>query len=468
MCSPKVFRPGTLDGTRQAHYAICTWHLCSTSPGGETTMSTLADLVQSSKPTGHRLIELFCRPSNNLGAITLTTSIDVGTFLNQSKVGNDAALGHVTQRPLNEKHAAGMAAFNLSALINYTVKDYEAKYGTIPNEVIELFDHVSRKSYYSWAPLVCSVRFHITEVLADRMATGEYSVKLRPDQLLWVVDGQHRRVGLEFTRKWLEEISTTRKYPRVKDAFPPGMRQVGDEALAFWRMADEKFQSEFSITTEIHFGMTIDQERQLFYFLNDLGRAVPAAISQAFDQDNPINLFTQSVVGELFPVDSVEMIKPQVNWEDEKWIRLDSLNGINARLLLNHGSIDGAKASVVNPRLGEAREFWEVVTKIPGVFDRKSSLAAQPAMLKAIAKCYYDLKWARGSGRKALPADISTKFLSALPMVDFGHKNLMWQTAGGNKNIGSLHADGTFRFSPSHNEIVPVLAAALRQKTNTL
>ena len=162
------------------------------------------------------------------------------------------------------------------------------------------------------------------------------------------------------------------------------------------------------------------------------------------------------------------MIKPQVNWEDEKWIRLDSLNGINARLLLNHGSIDGAKASVVNPRLGEAREFWEVVTKIPGVFDRKSSLAAQPAMLKAIAKCYYDLKWARGSGRKALPADISTKFLSALPMVDFGHKNLMWQTAGGNKNIGSLHADGTFRFSPSHNEIVPVLAAALRQKTNTL
>jgi hypothetical protein len=431
-------------------------------------MSTLADLVQSNKPTGHRLIEIFCRPSNNLGSITLTTSIDVGTFLNQSKVGNDAALGHVTQRPLNEKHATGMAAFNLSALINYTVKDYEAKHGPIPTEIVEVFDHVSRKSYYSWAPLVCSVRFPFSEVLATRYATGEYSVKLRPDQLLWVVDGQHRRVGLEFTRKWIEEISTTRKYPRVKDAFPPGLRQVGDEALLFWRMADEKFQSEFSVTTEVHFGMSIDQERQLFYFLNDLGRAVPAAISQAFDQDNPINLFTQTLVADLFPADSVEMVKPQVNWEDEKWIRLDSLNGINARLLLNHGSIDNAKASVVNPRLDEARAFWEVVTKIPGVFDRKTSLAAQPAMLKAIAKCFYDLKWARGSGRKALPADIAEKFLAALPTVDFSHTNPLFQSAGGNKNIGSLHADGTFRFSPSHNEIVPLLAVVLRQLTQTL
>jgi hypothetical protein len=205
----------------------------------------------------------------------------------------------------------------------------------------------------------------------------------------------------------------------------------------------------------------------LFYFLNDLGRAVPAAISQAFDQDNPINLFTRSLVCDLIPQGMISE-SGQVDWNDAEWVRLDSLNAINARLLLNHGSIDNAKGSVVAPRLEDARSFWSAVLALPDVMDRKTSLAAQPAMLKAIAKCYYDLKWARGSGRKALPADTATKFLAALPNVDFSHKNVAWQTAGGNKHIGSVHPDGTFRFSPSHNEIVPILTAVLRRVTNTL
>jgi hypothetical protein len=430
-------------------------------------MTTLADLVTSSKPTGHRLIELFCRPSNNLGSITLTTSIDVGTFLNQSLVGNDAAAGHVTQRPLNMNHATGMAAFNLSALVNYTAKEVEGNDQKVPDEVLEVFAHLSPKSYYAWAPLVCSVRSQFSQVLAEPRPSGEYSVKLRPDQLLWVVDGQHRRKGLELTRDWLVKMTTERKYPRLKDAFPVGLKGVGDEALVFWRKALELFTGDFSVTTEVHFGMSIDQEKQLFYFLNDLGRAVPAAISQAFDQDNPINLFTRSLVCDLIPQGMISE-SGQVDWNDAEWVRLDSLNAINARLLLNHGSIDNAKGSVVAPRLEDARSFWSAVLALPDVMDRKTSLAAQPAMLKAIAKCYYDLKWARGSGRKALPADTATKFLAALPNVDFSHKNVAWQTAGGNKHIGSVHPDGTFRFSPSHNEIVPILTAVLRRITNTL
>lgn len=426
-------------------------------------MSTLADLVN--KPTGHRLIELFCRPSNNLGAITLTTSIDVGTFLNQSLVGNDAAAGHVTQRPLNKPHAIGMAAFNLSALINYTAKDVESKGGTVPDEVLEVFAHLSPKSYYAWAPLVCSVRTDFSQVLASQLPTGEYSVKLRPDQILWVVDGQHRRKGLEYTRDWLVTMTTERKYPRLKDAFPVGMKNVGDDALLFWRKALEKFTAEFSITSEVHFGMTIDQERQLFYFLNDLSRSVPSAIAQAFDKDNAINVFSRTLVTDLIP-DGIVSEKGQVDWDDKEWLRLDSLNTINARLLLNHGNIDNAKASVVAPRLEDATEFWKAVLSIPNVTDRSKSLAAQPAMLKAIAKCYYDLKWARGSGRKALPVDIAEKFLAALPTVSFSHSDLAWR--GTTKATGSLYPDGTFRFAPTHNEIVPILAATLRDATATL
>lgn len=425
-------------------------------------MSTLADLVKDTKPTGHRLIELYCRPSNNLGSITLTSSIDVGTFLNQSLVGNDPAAGHVTQRPLNMGHATGMAAFNLSALVKYTA---EALDSTPPPEVEEVFEHLSPKSYYAWAPLVCSVRTGFSQVLANRLETGEYSIKLRPDQILWVVDGQHRRKGLELTRDWLVKITTERKYPRVKDAFPVGVKAVGDEALVFWRKALELFTSEFSITTEVHFGMTIDQERQLFYFLNDLSRAVPSAVSQAFDQDNPINVFTRTLVNDFLP-EGVVSEKGQVDWDDKEWIRLDSLNTINAKLFLNHGNIDNAKGSVVAPRIEDAKTFWKAVLCIPNILDRSKSVAAQPAMLKAMAKCYYDLKWARGSGRKALPADIAETFLAALIGVDFSHGNLQFR--GTSKATGSLYPDGTFRFAPTHNEIVPILASTLRGLTGTL
>jgi len=428
-------------------------------------MSPLADHLKNNKATGHRLIEIYCRPSNNLGSITLSTSIDVGTFLNQSLVANDAAAGHVTQRPLNKPHAIGMAAFNLSALVAYTAKEWEASDQKVPEEVMEVFAHLSPKSYYAWAPLVCSVRTDFSQVLAERLSTGEYSVKLRPDQIMWVVDGQHRRKGLEFTRDWLVMITTERKYPRLKDAFPVGIKNVGDEALLFWRKALELFTGDFSITTEVHFGMTIDQERQLFYFLNDLSRSVPSAIAQAFDQDNAINLFTRSLVNDLIPAGKVSE-SGQVDWDHAEWIRLDSLNTINARLLLNHGNIDNAKGSVVAPRLDDATAFWAAVLTIPNVMDRSKSLAAQPAMLKALAKCYYDLKWARGSGRKNLPADIAEKFLAALPTVDFSHSNFAWR--GTTKATGSVYPDGTFRFAPTHNEIVPVLASTLRAVTATL
>jgi hypothetical protein len=428
-------------------------------------MTTLADHLKNNKATGHRLVELFCRPSNNLGSITLTTSIDVGTFLSQSLVGNDAAAGHVTQRPLNMVHATGMASFNLSALINYTAKEVEGNDEIVPDEVLEVFAHLSPKSYYAWAPLVCSVRTDFSQVLAERLHTGEYSVKLRPDQILWVVDGQHRRKGLELTRDWLSKITTERKYPRLKDAFPVGLKVVGDEALVFWRKALELFTGDFSITTEVHFGMSIDQERQLFYFLNDLSRSVPSAVSQAFDQDNAINLFTRSIVKDVIPQGLVSDSTKQVNWDDKEWLRLDSVNGINARLLLNRsGYSDAVKGSVVNPRLPDATEFWKAVMSIPNVTSRSLSLAAQPAMLKSMAKCYYDLKWARGSGRKSLPADSAEKFLAALPTLDFGHANQTWRGDTG-KNLGSVYPDGTFRYAPTHNEIVPILAALLRSAT---
>ena len=428
-------------------------------------MSSLADLIKT--PASSRLIELYARPNNNLGYTTVNTTLDVGTFLFQSQVGNKPDEGQVTQRPLSPGHATLMSAFNLSALISYTAFVWEAGGQVIPDEVKSVLEHVSARSIYGYAPLVCSVRCDFSHIKADLLSTGEYCIKLRPDQIMWVVDGQHRRKGLEFTRDWLSKITTEAKYPRVKDAFPVGLTNVGNEAAAFWRLAQEKFLGEFTVSTEVYFGLSLDQERQLFYFLNDLGKEVKSAISQSFDKANPINNFTRSLVADMAWTNIVSD-KGQVNWDDAEWLRYDSLNAINARLFLNASKIDHARSSQVVPRIPAAQAFWKAVAQIPNVTDRRLSLAAQPAMLKALAATYYTLLWSRGKGRKNLPSDTPEKFLAAITSLDFSHTNKVWQTAGGIKNVGSVHSDDTFRFSPTHNEIVPALVVALRRETNTL
>jgi hypothetical protein len=323
-----------------------------------------------------------------------------------------------------------------------------------------------------------------------RLKTDDREIDLKTDTNIWVVDGQHRRYGFQLVSEWLKKIVEDRKFPRIKAAFPTGLGRVPEESVAFWREVKKALWHEFTITVELHFGLTPKQERQLFYFLNDLPRAVPSSISHSFDSGNAINRFTASLLdGGLIPKVAIESAN-QVHWDDAAWLRLDSLNSINARMFLNATSMDNANSTVVNPRIAQGAAFWEAVMKIPNVMDRKKSVAAQPAMLKAMARAYYDILWGRGHG--SLPADAADKFLKALPFVDFSHNNPLWRldkTAIQNfktglvtmqtleecmpsnwqtKSIGSADNQGCFRYDSRHNEILVLLAPILRYVTGTI
>lgn len=479
----------------------------TTTDTTDTGSTTLEDFFATSV-SPQRYTTLPARCGRNLGYPTFTVDLDIGMLLDQTRVGNDAAAaedptgdGMVTQRPLNVAHATKMAAFNLGSLLCYMEREAPMGKGKkLPPEAEAILEHLGRQEYYSWAPVVCSVRDSLTDVRirkaeyynkeGKRVKTDDREIDLKTDTNIWVVDGQHRRYGFQLAGEWLKKIVEDRKFPRVKAAFPAGLGKVPEESVAFWREVKKALWHDFTITVELHFGLKPKQERQLFYFLNDLPRAVPSSISHSFDSGNAINRFTNSLLESgLIAKSDIESANP-VHWDDDAWLRLDSLNSINARMFLNATSMDNANSTVVNPRVAEGTAFWEAVMQIPNVTDRKKSVAAQPAMLKAMARAYYDICWGRGHG--ALPEGTAEKFLQALPFIDFSHKNPLWRldkkaiqnfTTGrvttqtleecmpsnwATKSIGSTDAQGCFRYDSRHNEILVLLAQILRYVTGTM
>ena len=254
---------------------------------------------------------------------------------------------------------------------------------------------------------------------------GELILKLRSNQLIWVVDGQHRRMAWKIVQDYLNQLVRDRKYVKSGGLVPTDMKQVAEDAVSFWHEALTYYTDRFSISVELHFGLNIDQERQLFHDLNNLQKTVPTSQAQAFDQSNPINIFTHQLKeSEMFA--DVQIVEDgKVDWDSEAWMKLDHLNAINARLFLNKTTISDARPAEIHPREERAWNFWEAVTKIPNVFDRKESVAAQAALLKAMARVYYEILWSRTPEGEA----VAEKYLEALPTIDFAHSNPLWDIA---------------------------------------
>ena len=131
--------------------------------------------------------------------------------------------------------------------------------------------------------------------------------------------------------------------------------------------------------------------------------------------------------------------------------------------------------------------LWSRIVEIPDFGNHRAkekTVAAQPVILKALAKITYDLNF---SNRR--PADADTQFtqlLEKIPSIDFSHQNPMWnfysltdgkrldaglgtladylpeETQGVNRDIGSIQSGGFMRFGAKHNDIFPILADLIR------
>lgn len=433
---------------------------------------------------------------HNLGHRVFTMSVPFRKFADISAVANNREAGPVAQRALDENHAKKLAVYMVKGLVSAAKMRRIQGGKEVPDTFDGLLSKLGEQPYFSLQPLVCNIRnvppggTGTGGIRGFRLETsgGEtagFKVFLSERHILWVVDGQHRRHAADLAMTFLDQVRQTGKYPgKGAVLFVEKGKAVTEEEMLVWNEAYEAARSYASLTVEVHLGLDIEQERQLFHDLNRLGKKVDASLAFQFDGSNPITHFIKRNLASDLGISVTE--SEAKDWsEDSGALVLKDVVAVNAIAFLNKGNIAGATPSVIEPRESVIMDLWSRITEIPNFGNHRAkekTVAAQPVVLKALAKIAYDLKF---SNRRPSNADeLYKQFLDGLPEVDFSHSNPVWNyygmtngerldaglgdlaaylpdDSGGNRDIGSVQG-GFVRFGAKHNDIYPILADMIR------
>ena len=434
---------------------------------------------------------------HNLGHRVFTMSVPFRKFADISAVANNRDDGPVAQRSLDETHAKKLAIYMAKGLVSAA----KMRRAAIGKEVPEAFDEILRmlgdQPYFSIQPIVCNIRSvppggtgsgGIRGLRLETSAgeTAAFRVFLAEKHVLWVIDGQHRRYGADLVMRFLEELRKSGRYPgKGAVILKKKGEQVSDEEMLVWNEAYEAARYYATLTVEVHLGLNIEQERQLFHDLNRLGKKVDASLAFQFDGSNPITQFIKRKLSEDLGLKIIE--NEAKDWsEDTGALVLKDVVAINATAFLNKANIAGATPSIIEPREECIFELWGNITQIPGFGSERAkekTVAAQSVMLKALAKIAYDLNF--NNRRPDNASELYQKFLEGISEVDFSHQNPVWryyemdeaareaaglnslsaylpeESGAANRDVGSMQGP-YFRFGAKHNDIYPILADMIR------
>lgn len=456
-------------------------------------MSTIDSLLDGGD-TSEKAYKVFV--GNNLGARVFLAQIPMHEFFEVSDVANDAARDGdaIAQRKLDPAHAQKLAVYILKGLVSGAIqKRVDENRGK--SQALETFlTKLGRQPYMALQPIVTNIRAcepNGTSIRGERLVTKEnvtaaFQVLLSQKHILWVVDGQHRRMAMQYVFDFLDSIRRNFSYPKKGSLFPDAGASVTREDLSAWEEVYTTARSFTRVAVEIHLGLSPEQERQLFHDLNNLGKRVDRNLALTFDNSNPVNLFIKETLHDTLGLSLVE--REVKDWSDDQGaISWKDMVAVNAILFLNKTNIAGAKPDDVEARSDVAKQFWEAVLAIPGFGEhgaKEKTVAAQPVVLKALAKLTYD--FAFSNRRPANSEELLQKLQESISDFDFSHDNPLWRyyelsqaerdarglaglekylptLDGGNRDIGAFQG-GVMRFGAKHNDIYPILGDMIRWK----
>lgn len=462
--------------------------------GLPTPLTSITNLVEAD--VSARAEKVFI--GHNLGHRTFMALIPMKDFYSMSKVANERQPDGTpaTQRPLNEAHATGLAKYILRGLLAAAI-EFRKNFGKPASETLEALQHaMGPQTYMSLQPIVANLRTCKPggdgiegQRLVAEGETAAYKVYLGQRDMLYVIDGQHRRYAMDLVFEFLTEIRLNRKYPRKPKLFEGDFKEVlPADILEAWDECDEVARGFCKIAVEIHLGLGVREEQQLFHDLNNLAKKVEKSLALKFDSANPANQFIQSeLLPEILGWDDVAD-GDQTNWNKDngRWSFKD-LAATNAILFLNKTSIASATPADVDQKHDVAVRMWQQVAQVPGfgVPGAKSkTVIAQPVVVKAIAKLVYDLGFNRR--RDAGDEEALQKLLAQLHLVNFSHSNPVWrfyemtEQERVKAKLGSLRAylpdngattrdigtfdkqSGWMKFGTRHNDIYPIIGDMIR------
>ncbi|MSU91934.1 hypothetical protein GE300_20460 [Rhodobacteraceae bacterium 2CG4] len=434
---------------------------------------------------------------HNLGHRVFTMSVPFRQFYDISDVANDRDAGPVAQRPLDMTHARNLAKYMLRGLVSAAKMRRLIQEKPVPAAFEAIMSALGNQPYFSLQPIVCNIRntpyggnglggIRGLRLQTERGETAAFKVFLSERHVLWVIDGQHRRAGADFVMTFLQTVRQSGKYPgKAPVIFPEKSREVTPEEMAVWNEAYDAARSYATITLEVHLGLDIDQERQLFHDLNKLGKKVSSSMALQFDSSNPITQFIkESLVADgLLRVTDTEV----KDWADDTGeMPLKDVVAVTSLAFLNKSNATGATPAIVEPRQNVVHQLWQKVSDIPGFGDagaKEKTVAAQPVVLKALAKITFDLNFS--NRRPENGPELYEMFLTKFDEIDFSHQNPVWRyfdleqsevneatlndlgdwlpstDTGANRDIGSYQG-GFMRFGAKHNDIYPIIGDMIR------
>ncbi len=215
----------------------------------------------------------------NLGNLTWASDVSLAKFVEWSEIANDPERGDIAQRKLDPAHAKSLASFMLKGLLNAAILKRKLQGKDVPDAFTEVQERLGTKPYCALQPVVANIRAidpSKPSIRADRAVTprGEtvgFKVHMPRSYRWWIVDGQHRRFGGEMVMDWLRDVTRSGKYP-ARGGIVDLRGEVTPDEMIVWLDALECARTFATIKIEFHLGLNIDQERQLFHDLNNLGR----------------------------------------------------------------------------------------------------------------------------------------------------------------------------------------------------
>jgi hypothetical protein len=437
----------------------------------------------------------------NLGNNTLLLQMPMQTFIERSEVANERGLAQskdyegyeIAQRKLDPAHAQKLAVYLLKGSISAAIRLRQLEDKPRLEELEEFLKVLGSQPYMAMQPIVANIR--TSQLRGDGLQFekdgGVIKVRLSDRDVLWVVDGQHRRYAMSLVVDFLKEVKDKHRYPKRSKLFPtPHQDELSTRDLHAWMEVYETFRTVCSVAVETHLGLDADMERQLFHDLNNLGKRVEASLAFEYDNSNPVNRFIKEEL--IIREEEGGFWKPQVvdkdivDWHgDPGAMSRKDLIAVNAILFLNKTNIKGAQPGDVEEKREVALKLWEEINQIEGFGEpgaKEKTVAAQPVVLKALAKLAYDF----GFGRTKDEGHLET-LLEGIKRIDFSHTNPMWRyyqlspeqrdeyqlaglaeylpinTEGYNRDIGMFDENSQkMRFGAKHNDIYPIIGDMIR------
>ena len=460
--------------------------------GMPTPLASLDDLMEEGG-AADRPIKVFI--GHNLGFRTFTTYVPMHEFFEMSEVANDPVrdADAISQRKLDPVHAQKLATYILKGLVTAAITRRGIDKKDCPPSFLAVQSSLGKQPYLSIQPIVVNIRecnpggqsLRGVRLSTPEKETASFKVYLSQKHVLWVVDGQHRRKAMEMVFDFLSDIRSKHAYPKKGGLYQSNSQDVGSEEILLWEECFAVARSFCTVAVEVHLGLDVDQERQLFHDLNRLGKKVETSLAMHFDSANPVNQFIKERIIHDLGIKVQE--KEQADWHaDDGSISRKDLVAVNAILFLNKTNIASATPPDVTPKTAIAYSFWEAVAAIPEFGEqqaRMKTVAAQPVVLKALAKLAYD--FAFSNRRPENSAMYLTQLLDGITELDFSHQNWMWQyfdlseddrakhglsklsqylpeqDAAVNRDIGKFQG-GFMRLGAKHNDIYPILGDMIR------